>query len=323
MAVDQKFTTALSSWTNNITNLVTRDFSECEVTFDDYSKKCAMSAISSIFQLVGGGNELKTYDTSNLREVVGQAAALKLNANAVPRECYFTTRKKQIGGKDGEWVKTIEIGIEGDGNDAILRNYGVNVKTVYPVWIVHEGDVFTYPKHKGVEIMPPEWEQRGESEKVARVVYPIMLTDGTMQYLIAERESVKVNLFAHVRNNLMNETFGVCASRYRATDAQKKEIDERKEAIYNALRECKTLDEMLACPVARPYISAAWLDTPEAMIIRKMRNNAIKKYPKDFDSMANRSFIQIDETYQAQQKEIEENNGMTEVTIPEQEVVIE
>ena len=171
--------------------------------------------------------------------------------------------------------------------------------------------------------MPPEWEQRGESEKVARVVYPILLTDGTMQYLIAERESVKVNLFAHIRNNLMNETFGICASRYRATDAQKAEIEARKEEIYNALRECKTLDEMLACPVARPYISAAWLDTPEAMIIRKMRNNAIKKYPKDFDSMANRSFIQIDETYQTQQKEIEENNGMTEVTIPEQEVVIE
>lgn len=317
----KEITTALSEWSNSITALVTRDFSECEVQFDEYSKKCAMSAITSIFQLVGGGTELQKYNTSNLREVVGQAASLKLNANAVPRECYFTTRKKKVG--DDTYVPTIEIGIEGDGNDAILRNYGVNVKTVYPVWVVHEGDSFTYPKHKGIEILPPEWEQKGESEKVARVVYPIMLKDGTMQYLIAERESVRVNLFAHVRNNLMNETFGICANRYKATDKQKGEIEARKEVIYSALRDCKSLDEMLACEIAKPYISAAWLDTPEAMIVRKLRNNAIKKYPKDFDNMANKSFIQIDETYQSQQKEIAENNGTVEIEVPIEAVEVE
>ena len=43
------------------------------------------------------------------------------------------------------------------------------------------------------------------------------------------------------------------------------------------------------------------------MIIRKMRNNAIKKYPKDFNAIASQSLMQMDETYQQVQEEIAEN----------------
>lgn len=301
----QKNITALSWWTTELTNMVSQDYMDCGVQFDEYSKKCAMAAMTNIYQLVKtSGVDIKTMDTSNLREIVGQCASLKLNANAVPRECYFQLRKKKIG---NNYVQTIEMGIEGDGNDAILRNFGEDVEMVYPVWIVKEGDTFTYPKHRGVEITPPEWEQVGESEKTDKVVYPVKLKDSTIQYLIAERQSVKVNLFAHVRNNLMNETFGICENRYKATDKQLDEIKCRKEPIFEALRKCNTVEEMLECEQARPYISAAWLDTPESMIVRKMRNNAIKKFKKNYDAMAQKSFMQIDETYQQVQEEIAEN----------------
>ena len=64
---------------------------------------------------------------------------------------------------------------------------------------------------------------------------------------------------------------------------------------------------MLACEVARPYMSAAWLDTSESMIVRKMRNNAIKKHPKDLNAIAKQSLMQMDETYQQTQEEIAEN----------------
>src|SRR5699024_294996 len=124
-----------------------------------------------------------------------------------------------------------------------------------------------------------------------KVVYPVKLKDGTFQYLIAERQSVKINLFTHVRNNLMNETFGICENRYKATDKQLEEIKERKEVIFESLRKCETVEEMLECKEARPYISAAWLDTPESMIVRKMRNNAIKKFKKNYDAMAKRSML--------------------------------
>jgi len=316
VAEKKEYTTALSQWTNELTALVTRDFNACGVQFDEYSKQCAMAAMTSIWQLVKDSDKIRDLnglDGSNLREIVGQAASLKLNANAVPRECYFQLRTKKVG---DDFVQVVEMGIEGDGNDAMLRNYGENVETVYPCWLVKEGDAFEYPKHKGIEMTPPEWEEKGLSQKVIRVVYPLKLKDGTFQYLIAEREGVKVNLFAHVRNNLMNETFGLLKgtnskgkprTRYDATAEEKKQIDAKKEEIYDALRKCETLDDMLACDLARPYISAAWLDTPESMIVRKMRNNAVKKYRKDFNSMAKQSFNQLDETYIAVQNDIMEN----------------
>ena len=317
VAAKKEFTTALSQWSNEVTGLVARDYEACGVQFDEYSKQCAMSAMTNIYQLVKtSGVDIKTMDTSNLREIVGQCAGLKLNANAVPRECYFQLRKKKIG---NNYVQTVEMGIEGDGNDAILRQWGENVDTVYPVWIVKEGDKFTYPKHKGIEVLPPKWEQMGQSEKVDKVVYPVKLKDGTVQYLIAERQSVKVNLFAHVRNNLMNETFGICESRYKATDKQLEEIKERKEVVFEELRKCETVEEMLECKEARPYISAAWLDTPESMIVRKMRNNAIKKFKKNYDPMAQQSILQVDETYKNVQYEISENANTVDFVEIEQE----
>lgn len=320
VAEKKEFSTALSEWTNSLTGLVIRDFEQCGVEFDEYSKKCAMSAMGSIYQLVQNTDKTTMSDlnTSNLREIVEQCASLKLNANAVPREVYFQLRSKQI---NGEWKKVVEMGIEGDGNDALLRQFGNEVAKVYPVWIVKEGDEFTYPKRIGIEITPPSWEQKGLSEKVSKVVYPVKLTDGTMEYLIADRESVKTNLIAHIRNNMMNETFGICKDRYKATSEQKQQIKEMKNQILNDVRSCETLDDMLKCPSAQPYISAAWLDTPDQMITRKLRNNAIKKFPKDMNSMANHSLLQLDEGYKASREEISENENSEPFEVVEENVV--
>lgn len=138
VAQKQEFTTGLSNWTNTITGLVSRDFEQCGVSYDEYAKQCAMNAMSSIFQLVQNtdNTDMNNLNTSNLREVVAQCASLKLNANAVPREVYFQLRSKQI---NGQWCKMVEMGIEGDGNDALLRQFGNNVDAVYPVWLVKRG----------------------------------------------------------------------------------------------------------------------------------------------------------------------------------------
>lgn len=326
----KEFTTALSQWSNEITGLIARDYEACGVQFDDYSKKCALEAMTAIFNLVKTNPKLKdlnSLDTSNLRGIVEQCASLKLNASAYPRECYFQLRNVKVGtdeqGKD-VWQQTVEMGIEGAGNDAILSNYGKDVDRVYPYWIVKDGDTYIPPKHKGLEITPPEWEENGLSEKAVRVVYPVKLTDGTVTYLSADRNSVKVNLFAHVRNNLMNETFGivkgtkkqygkeVARTRYDATDDEKRQIEAKKEEIYAELRKCETVDDMLACEIAKPYMSGAWLDTPESMIIRKMCNNATKKYPKNYDPMANKAYVELDETYRTVQEEIANNANSVE-----------
>lgn len=311
-------TTNLGSWTNWALQEVSADFSAGMIEFDDYSKKCAMDAMSAIYQLIQNTDkaDIGNMDTSNLRDIVKRCASLKLSASSYPREVYFQLRNKQI---NGQWVKEVEMGIEGDGNDALLRNFGVGVQKVYPVWLVKEGDSFTYPKRVGLTVTPPEWEEKGLSSKVIRVVYPVKLTGKDVEYLISERDSVRTNLMAHVRNNLMNETFGICENRYKAKPEQLQQIKAKKEEIINALRNCETVDDMLACELARPYISAAWLDSPESMIVRKMRNNAIKKYPKNFNSIANNSYVELDETYKTARQEIEENEMSEPFVIEENE----
>lgn len=306
LAEKKEFTTSLSQWSNEITGLITRDYESCGVKFDDYAKKCAMEAMTSIYTLVKNDDkaDMRSIDTSNLRQIVEQCASLKLNASAYPRECYFQLRSVKQG---NEWVKVVEMGIEGTGYDSLLSNYGKDVDKVYPFWVIKEGDEYIPPKHKGLEVTPPEWEEKGLSSKAVRVVYPVKLTDGTITYLMADRDSVKINLLAHVKQNMMNATFGICEDRYKATTKQKEEIKAKKNEILDALRACATVDDMLQCEVARPYISGAWLDTPESMIQRKMCNNATRKYPKNYDPMARQAQIEMDKVYQLEQEDIAEN----------------
>lgn len=306
VAEKKQFTTSLSQWSNEITGLIARDYEACGVQFDEYSKKCAIEAMTSIYNLVKNDEKanMQSIDTSNLRGIVEHCASLKLNASAYPRECYFQLRSVKVG---TEWTKVVEMGIEGAGYDSLLSNYGKDVEQVYPYWVIKEGDTYIPPKHKGLEVTPPEWEENGLSDKAIKVVYPVKLKDGTVTYLSADRNSVKVNLLAHVKQNMMNATFGICADRYKATDKQKEEIKAKKDEILNTLRSCETVDDMLKCEIARPYISGAWLDTPESMIQRKMCNNATRKFPKNYDAMARNAQLEMDEVYQTSQAEIEEN----------------
>lgn len=320
LAEKKEFTTSLSQWSNEITGLIARDYESCGVKFDDYAKKCAMEAMTSIYTLVKNDDkaDMRSIDTSNLRQIVEQCASLKLNASAYPRECYFQLRSVKQG---NEWVKVVEMGIEGTGYDSLLSNYGKDVDKVYPFWVIKEGDEYIPPKHKGLEVTPPEWEEKGLSSKAVRVVYPVRLTDGTVTYLMADRDSVKVNLLAHVKQNMINATFGICEDRHKANPKQKEEIKAKKNEILDALRACATVDDMLQCEVARPYISGAWLDTPESMIQRKMCNNATRKYPKNYDPMARQAQIEMDEVYRLAQEDIAENANT--VDFPEETEAID
>lgn len=306
VAEKKEFTTALSRWSNEITGLIAKDYEACGVIFDEYSRKCAMEAVGSIYNLVknDGKANMNSLDTSNLRGIVENCAGLKLNPSAYPRECYFQLRNVKRG---NEWVKVVEMGIEGAGYDSLLSHYGKDVAQVYPYWVVKEGDTYIPPKHKGLELTPPEWEENGLSDKAVRVVYPVKLTDGTVTYLAADRASVKVNLLAHVKQNMMNATFGICEDRYKATPKQKEEIKAKKDEILNALRACSTVDDMLDCEIAKQFISGAWLDTPESMIQRKMCNNATRKYPKNYDQMARQAQIELDDTYRQTQDDVAES----------------
>ena len=277
--------------------------------------------MGSIFQMVHeSGVSFEAINGSNLKFILSKVAALKLNANAQPRECYFQIRNVNVAGKGkpAQWEKKIEFAIEGDGNDALVSRYGVNVSKVFPYWKVREGDKYIPPRHRGVEITPPEWEESGVG-KVVRVVYPIQYKDGHIEYLSCERADVLKNLAAHIKNNLQNETFGICADRYKATDAQKAQIETKKKEIMKKVSDIGELEAIIDCEELRPYISPSYYETQsrESMIIRKMRNNIMKSIPKKWDNPVQAyEYNTLDATYREVQEEIEQNANKEEF-IPE------
>ncbi len=305
-AVETKFNTVLSSVNENYFPMIQRQLEGNNIQFSEYAKNCVVNAISAINNVLdtnGVSWNDKQLDKSCVTQILLSVAALQLNATANPRECYFQIRNVSVKGTDGktEWKKKIEMGIEGDGFDSLVSRFGRDVKRVYPHWLVREKDNFKYPRYVGLELTPPEWQPNGTG-KVVRVVYPIQSIDGCVDYYISERADVKKNLIAHISNNMMNETFGVCADRYKADDKQKAEIAEKKRELLNKAKELD-LDALLDSTDFDKFISPAWKEeqSRESMIIRKMRNNIVKKIPKDFSSSLAENLYNenSDETYKA------------------------
>lgn len=315
MSKQKTFSTALTKVNETYFPMIERQIAGNGIKFDDYAKQCVLNAISAINNVLdtnGINWNDPQLDHSNITQILLRVAALRLNAAANPNEVFFTLRNVKQKKKDGKdvWKKQIEMGIEGDGNDAILSNFGRNVKQVMKYWEVRENDLFEYPMYNGLEMTPPKWQPRGTG-KVVRVVYPIIMKNDIVEYYIAEREDVIKNLIAHLNNNLMNETFGIAKDRFSATPEQKAEIEKKKNEIIQKAKKLG-LDKALEDEEIRKYISPAWKDehSRESMIVRKMRNNIVKKIPKDFGS----SFIEF--TYnevtseiqtEAIRKEIQEN----------------
>lgn len=314
---EPQFKTQLSVIMEQHLSVIKRQMTEGGAEFDAYSGKCVMAAMSSINNMIHNqGLSFRDLNQSNVTEILLKVATLKLNANATPRECYFQVRNVNVASKNEKpsWEKQIEFGIEGDGNDAILARYGRDVKKINQVWLVREGDDFEYPKYNGLEMTVPQWVPKGKG-KVIRVVYPIIKTDNTVEYYIGERMDVVKNLYAHISNNLMNETFGIAKDRYNATEKEKQQIAAKKKEILSKARALDDIDKILDSEEFSPYISPAWKEyqSREQMIIRKMRNNVARKIPKDFGSaIAAEQYNLMDETYREVRLSIADNANTEE-----------
>lgn len=280
------YETRLAKANNTYLGMIENQLDTHEIKLSGYGKNCVINAIAAINELLSAqGLDFSSpdLDSSTLTTALISVATLELNAKAANREVYFLLRNKSVKTPDGKgtkWVKQIELNLEGDAHETLAAKYGRNIDTICPFWVVRENDDFKYPRMKGLEMTPPEWEAKGTG-KIVRVVYPAIMKNKTVNYYIAERTDIVNNLKAHIRNNLMNETFGICADRYKATEEQKAQIEEKKKE-YSALLVGKDIEEIIATAELHPYISPAWLDSTEAMILRKLRNAVCKKIPKDF-----------------------------------------
>lgn len=334
------YKTALIKQSETYTNMLTDSFSQMNMEFTPYKKVCALNAVIKMDELLRSESmDWKSINSSNITQILEQITLLDINIAASPREGYILLRKDKNA--DGNYTVKFEFGIEGNGNDALLRKYGVDVADLKGPYVVREGDEFTYPYFDGEKMNPPTWHPKSYFKKATKIFYIITKKDGSKEYLISEREEVVKNLQAHISNNLM-----------WVPDNIKQPILEKisnmsLEQILNdkTLRKVSYTDSY-GKEKTTTIISSAWgaAHSSEEMIIRKMKNNATKKYPKDFTSSYmskayEETFEDYDQYRQVEQKvktditdtvidnQVESDIGKQKLDIPEKtdekELVVE
>ena len=256
----------------------------------EYGKRCIINAIGGLVQVCKGQNiNMQSLDPTLLRLQLANVGYLELNYSA--SEIYFDLRKTTVwseepdpntGKKTARDVYQVTIKPQGIGNEQLTRKYGVGLKPntgLRSPWLVREGDEFEYPQFDGIKVTPPKWRMKNPDGKVILVVYCAEKVDGDVEYLMATRESVKPNIVAQIRQNTMY------SFKKKNKDGKEYQDKQAKAEFYEKLNEyaeSHSLQELL--DAYADYVNPTYTSggSKEAMIIRKMKNNALKNYPKDY-----------------------------------------
>lgn len=260
---------------------------ETGVAFSDYGKKCVMNAIAGLVTMAQAqGIGFNQINGSLLKLALQNIGYTELNYAAMPSEVYFDLRKSTDD--KGNVTYTPSMKPQGAGNEKLVRKYGVGIKELKPAWLVRDGDEFSYPSFNGIEMTPPKWTPKSYDKKVMMVVYPLIKQDGSVEFLISTREGIKPNIIAQIRQNTL----------YAFKDYTTHKVDEKKrDEFYNELNkfaEEHTVDELLAEEKYSKYVNPTYTSggSKESMILRKMKNNALKNYPKEYDSATMRNAVE-------------------------------
>lgn len=253
------FETGLDKVTNTFLPSVVQSLKGVGLETNDYQKQCMVGALQKMNDLRkswdGTVKDWNKLDQTSIKNTLIQIAESELSVTSFPCEASIVLRGDQFS-----------FSPQGEGWRKLVEKYGIGVKKIHEPWMIREKDEFKYPHFKGISIEPPEWTPKGVG-KVIRIVYPVEMTDGSVQYLISEREEVKTNLLMAISNNLI----------------KKEDRQVRSEILAKA--KDMTLEQILADKdiCFKGKLSAAWNGpTQENMIIRKMKNNALKNFPKDY-----------------------------------------
>ena len=279
---------AIQQYQVDIVNQVEKGLAEVGQTFTEYGKQCVVNALAAII-ITTKNNDIKVgdLDQTMLKIALTNVGLTELNFNAIPAEAFLDIRK--AGGKkdaNGVYHETYSIAIrpQGAGNEKLTRRFGVNVKELKPALLIREGDDYTLPGFDGEKMTPFTWKPKSLDKKVIMVVYPLLKTDGSYEYLMATRDSIVPNLIAQIRQNNLYT--------FKKQENGRSSIDtEKRDAFYEELNndfDGKTLDEILADPKWKKELSNTYTSggSKEAMILRKMKNNALKNYPREYDNNA-------------------------------------
>jgi hypothetical protein len=262
--------------------------------YSDYGKKCALNGIvAAQVYLRGVGKEFKDINIPLFILSLHNLAVTELNCATIPSEAFCDMRGDVLAFKP-----------QGVGNERLVRKFGVGIKPetgLHKCWVIRDGDEFTLPQFDGLEVVPPKWTPKSLSGKVKMVVYPVEKANGDVEWLMADRASVIQNVVAQCRQNALYaftkkddngnpiDKWGNLAwpkGKYKAATDTK-----ARDAYYERLNQLAEeangdLDKFLANPEVKKYINPTYTSfgSKEAMILRKMQNNALKQYPKDYES---------------------------------------
>jgi len=267
--------------------------------FTPYGRTCAINCIAGIVAFTKAqGIEINKIDPTLLRLQVQNVGYTELNYASIPSEIYFDLRKTTKEDEEGSKteVYTIAIKPQGAGNEKLVRKYGVGLKKgsgLHNAILVREGDEFIMPQFNGIEMTPPIYKPqlKNANNKVIAVVYPAEKEDGSVEYLMATRDSVKANIIAQIRQNTLYAFTQEVehTSKYGKTYTKNEVDKEARDSFYDKINEKAekmTLDEMLADEEILQYVNPTYTSggSKEQMILRKMKNNALKNYPKEYDT---------------------------------------
>ena len=196
-------------------------FAKQNVPLTDYQIKCGNNAVAKMIQMA----QTKNKDITDYP----QAQTLFALQNIISNEwdvlqgegvIIFQWNKKTVDVTDNNGKpKLDEIGKNitttvneqyfdlrptAKGHLKTIRMYGAGLDKKMPIilsYVVYDGDEFTDISYEGVEVTPPKYRPMRLSNKVMRIVYALKMIDGTIQYIVGQREHVKPALIAQAKNN--------------------------------------------------------------------------------------------------------------------------
>lgn len=269
--------------------------SELGAKFSDYGKTCVINAIAGLVTVCKANKiEIKNLDPVLLRLQLQNIGFTELNYASIPSELYIDLRKTKDSNNNE--IYSVAIKPQGAGNEKLVRKFGVGIKKdgLLPAWLVREGDEFTLGSFDGIKQTPPTWVRKSLDKKIVMVVYPVIKTNGDVEYLMASRDSIIPNLIAQIRQNSMNAFIVEVESKgykYKKVDKDK------RDAFYKEIEkdfEGKSLDDILAMEKYIDYINPTYTSggSKEQMILRKMKNNALKNYPREYDTTLTKESVE-------------------------------
>lgn len=240
------------------------------VPMTDETKRCAVNVILSLCGEIGAAEVAKLPKD----QVVQVLQFVTVNGLDIFNGQVFLDKRKDRSGN----IVSIKATPMGSAFEIMTRRFGVNVKTIHPARIVHEGDEFELPQFDGLKMTNVKLKPslKGLDSKAIAVYYIIEKNDGTLDFAIATREGVGKNLMAQILNASL-----------RDDSVNRGELMKHLEG--------KSLDEILVDPFLAKWISPAYRSpaSRESMILTKMKKNALMHYTRDLGASQNTAFAKV------------------------------